>query len=708
MYKPARKRCLQPTVVALAVLGAWGPVWAEGSTASASVDFGFGLLSGDNADRALFGQYNGLRNKDAVGLLGFGYERRNVEAGTAVMFEGLNLLGEVRDLDFSWKKQGDWKFSADYAERVRYDPLDSSADGDLKVQRTQFGMAYQKVISPRLQFDVSLRSEDKEGSRLFGIGMNCPSTVAPDCGRTTGTEVGWAVLMRPEPIDANHSQVEARVSYVTGQLALSGGYYGSFYRNRYGSLDPNVPSSLNNALGTRLPLSAGLQDILNQPVALAPDNQAQQIDLTGSYAFAPKARLNFKLAYGTATQDQNFVGAGFNLAPAGVSNLGGRVDTTLAQVGLTASPLPKTTVRAKLRYNDRDDRTPLALYNVEGDNRYTNRRLPNTKTSALLEASYQFTNDYRGTFGADYEAIDRGTFTATSAVAGITALRQKTDETGLRAELRRRMSESFSGSIGLYSSRRDGSNWLRNNSGLGVTPEPDPNDPATGFATGIFMPTLADRQRDKVKLMANWLPMEELSLQLSAQTGRDRFDPPSAYGLRKAGMDNVSLDASYAYSLSWSFTGYLSYGNETLLQARPGAAVMSLDNTSTGVGLGVTGKISSSLQVGGSVSYIDDRSKYGQTLDATADGANTALLAATGGLPDIVFRQGISKLYARYVLNKQTDVQFDLTHQRSTWTDWGWAYGGTPFSYSDGTTVGQKELQSVTYIGLRYIYRWQP
>ena len=418
--------------------------------------------------------------------------------------------------------------------------------------------------------------------------------------------------------------------------------------------------------------------------------------------------MNFKLARGTATQTQNFAGAGFSLAPAGVTDLGGRVDTVLAQLGLSARPWAGTTLRAKLRYSDRDDRTPLANYNVEAGNVYTNRRLPYTKASGLLEASYQFSGDLRGTAGVDYEDIDRGSFTASSAVAGITALRQKTYETGLRAELRRRMNQDFSGSVGVHSSRRKGSNWLRNNSGLGVTPEPDPNDPATGLDSGVFMPTLADRQRDKLKLQAHWQPSDALSLQLGAQGGRDRFDTPSVYGLRKADMDQLNVDASYAYSLSWSFTGYLSYGHETLLQARPGAVVLALDNTSTTLGVGFNGKLSSALRVGGSFSYVDDRSRYDQTLDPLAGGGAAALLAATGGLPDIVLRQGVTRLFARYALDKQSDLQLDLVHQRSTWSDWAWAYNGVPFTYSDGTVVGPQARQRATFVGLRYIYRWQP
>ncbi|HEY2926061.1 MtrB/PioB family decaheme-associated outer membrane protein [Piscinibacter sp.] len=702
-----RKRNVRLTVLALALLAAFGAARAQSSTAEGSVDIGLGLTSGDSAERALFGQYNGLRTHGAVGLFGVEYSRRNDETGTSTRFAGVNLLGETRELDFRWKRQGDWTFSAAYGEQVRHDPNTASSGADLTIKRTNLGLGFSKIINPRLQFDVTLSSENKDGSRLFGIGMSCPSAVAPGCRGTTGTETGWALLMLPEPINANHSQVEARLSYAGEKLRLSAGYYGSFYRNAYGSLDPNVPASLNNPLGSPLPLSTGLQAILSQPIALPPDNQAHHLDVAGTYALTRTTQVNFKLGYAQALQHQDFAASGLTGAPAGVSDLGGRVDTTLAQLGISSRPMPKLSLLAKLRYEDRDDRTPIALYNVEGTSTYANRQLSSTKLRGQLQASYQFSSDYRGTLGAEHESIDRGVFTPTSAVAGISALRQKTDETTVRAELRRRMSENFSGSISLASSRRDGSNWLRDNSGLGVTEVADPSDPAAGFATAIFMPTLADRQRDTAKLLADWQASEKLSLQLSAQSGRDRFTTPSAYGMRRAGMDQVNFDATYAWSEAWSANGYVSYGTEALRQSRPGAAILSFDNTSTGVGLGFSGKPNARLTVGGGVSFINDRSVYAQALDASADAASAALLAATGGLPDIVFRQTTVKLFGRYELNKRSELQLDLVHQRSTWTDWAWVYNGVPFSYSDGTTINQQPRQRVTFLGLRYVYHWQ-
>ena len=707
MNRHSRRVHIRATAVASAVLVLIGAAQGQTSGVEASVSAGVGLVSGDRAERALFGQYNGLRTRGAVGLLGVDYTRRNEEAGTLVRFEGVNLLGDTRELDLRWKKQGDWKLSADYAERVRHDPNSASSGADLTIRRSQLGVGYAKVLSPRLLLDLSLSSENRKGARLFGIGMTCPSGVAPGCRGSTGIETGSALLMLAEPVDANHSQIEARLSYAGTKLRLSGGYHGSFYRNAYGSLSPNVPASLNNPLGNLLPLSAGLQSILNQPVALPPDNQAHQIDIAGNYAFTPTTHLNFKLAYAQALQQQDFAGAGLSGAPTGVAHLGGRVDTTLAQLSLSARPLRQLSLLAKLRFEDREDRTPIAPYNIEDTSTYTNRRLPSTKVRGQLLANVQFTSDYRGTLGAELETIDRGVFTASSAVAGISALRQKTEETTVRAELRRRMNEDFSGSIGVASSRRDGSNWLRDNSGLGVTEVADATDPATGFATAIFMPTLANRQRDKFKLQADWQASEQLALQLSAQSGRDKFNTPSEYGVRRSGMDQLNVDATFAWSDKWSFNGYLSYGNETLRQARPASAILAFANRSKGLGLGVVGKPMAKIELGANLSFIDDTSVYAQTLDPGADGASIALLAATGGLPDIVFRQATWKLFGRYELDKRSELRFDLVHQRSTWTDWSFGYNGVPFRYSDGTTLSQQPRQNVTFVGMRYVYRWQ-
>jgi MtrB/PioB family decaheme-associated outer membrane protein len=696
----------------------------QAATVTTTVSAGLGVLDGSSANRAQFGQYNGLRDANSVGLLGIEYSLRNPAKSAWVDFKGENLLLDTRELGLVWKNPGQWKLSADYRELVHTDPNTintgmlgvgtttpqviplpagpgSGSDFDLKTKRTGVGVGFVKQITRALQLDIDLKTEDKEGARLFGVGMNCPSPIAPGCGGTTGINTGWGTLLVPEPINSRHSQIEARLSYAQEKLRFNVGYYGSFYRNANTTLNPVVPGSLNNPLGSLLPLSTGLQSILNQPVALPPDNQAHQLDLSGSYDFTGTTRGTFKLGYAKATQNDDFAAAGLGGAPAGVANLGGEINTTLARLGITSRPMPKLSLLADLRYEDKDDQTPIHLYNIEGTSTYTNRNLPHHKTQGKLQASWQFSSDYRGTLGANYESIDRGIFTASSAASGISALRQKTEESGVSAELRRRMSEEASGAISVSSSRRDGSNWLRDNSGLGVT---EVTDPATGFLpTAIFMPSLADRQRDKVKLLADWQPSEKLTLQLSAEAGKDKYSAPSSYGLHNTRMNQFSLDWGYALSSAWNLNGYASRGMQTFDQSRPAGYVMAFENTNTGAGLGVTGKASDKLEIGGSVSYFDDKNVYAQTLDVFAGSDSAALLAATGGLPDVVFRQTALKLFGKYALSKNSALRFDLVHQRTRTNDWAWGNNGVSFAYSDATTVTQIPHQSATFIGITYV-----
>jgi MtrB/PioB family decaheme-associated outer membrane protein len=717
----------RPTLLALALCSALAPAAAQ--TLDAGVSFGLVGVSGDSASRALFGQYNGLRTgADVFGVLGVDLYRRDADSGIVTSVLGTNLLGDTRELGLHWKQQGLWKLAIEFQQGVRSDPntIRSALAGagtttpqvnvvapglgnelELKVKRTGLGVSLWRSITPTVLLEMSLKSEDKEGARLFGIGMNCPSPIAPGCRGTTGANVGWALLMLPEPIDANHTQFEARISHAGEQLRLSAGYYGSFYANRNSRLTAGVPGSLNNAVGELLPLNTGLQGILGLPLALAPDNQAHHFDLTASYALTPTTQARLKLSYAKALQNQDFAAAGFSDAPAGVANLGGRVDTTLVIAGITARPLPRLALHADVRLENRDDRTPIALYNVEDTDTYTNRQLPSHRKKAKLQANYQFANGVRGTLAADFEAIDRGVFTATSAVAGISALRQKTDETGLRADLRRTVSEDLSLSAGIEHQRRGGSNWLRDNSGLGVTEVSDPNDPASGLGpNAIYMPTLADRTRDKLRLRADWQPMEDLSLQFSTSGGRDRYDTPGTQGLQSSAMGQFSVDGSYALSDRWNFNGWLTHGRQQLHQSRPAGYILSFANTSDSLGLGFSGKPAGRFEFGGSLSATVDRNAYEQGLDASAPPESVALLAATGGLPDVVFRQATLRLFSKFAIDKQSAARLEFLHQRSFQNDWTWGAAGVPFAYSDGSTVWQQANQRVTMIGLSYTYRW--
>lgn len=682
------------TTLAFALMAAFAPVHAQTTVEEGSVSVGVGAIDGSRADRQLFGQYNGARTVNAVANLGIDYNLRKEETDTWVKLQGSNLLGDTRELNLVVRNPGEWKTIVNYGELVRYVPntvtTGTGSELELKTKRTSLGLGLTKRITPSMQFEMDLKTEKKEGSRLFGIGMTCSAFIPTPPSTPCGSN--WAVLMLPEPINSTHNQIDARLSYSFDKFRFNVGYYGSFYQNDKSTMLGSLDTTLN----------AGL--LLGKPLSLAPDNQAHQVDMSGSYDFTPTTRGTFKVAYATATQNADFPSELLSGAPPGVTNLGAQVNTTLAKLSLNSRPIPQLTLLADVRYENKDDQTPIAAYNTDSTKTYTNRDLPNLKEHAKLQASWQFSKDYRGTVGTDYEAIDRGTFTSSSAVfpGSVSALRQKTQETSFNADVRRKMAQNFSGSIGVSTSQRDGSNWLQPN--VVTTGVTEIANASTGLSsTAIFMPTLANRQRDKVKVFADWQPNADMTFQFSAEDGKDKFSAPTAYGLQDTRMNQYSIDWNYALNYAWALNGYVSQSLQTLNQLRPAGSLMAFENTTTSLNIGIAGKASSKVEVGASLTFSNDKSVYAQTLGGTASAYDAALLASTGGLPDIIYRQTVLKMYGKYALEKNSSLRLDLMVQQAAVSDWTWQ----GFTYSDGSTVRQNATQNVGYIGVTYTYQWQ-
>lgn len=696
------------TLVALAACAVCMAVQAQSAIIDGSVSVGAGTVSGNAADQALFNQYSGLRSGvRAGGLLGIDYSLRDPDANLWVDIKGSNLLGDNRELGFVGKNPGSLKITANYSELTRIDPnvLNTSllgagstlptlvspsilpgagTDTGLSTKRTAIGLGVTKIISPAFQLQFDVKSENKEGTRALSMGYGCAVASGVLCN-----------AMFPEPIHTMHSQVEARLSYAAQDLRVNVGYYGSFFRNSNRTLTPG---------------GLGAADFVQLGLALAPDNQAHQLDLSGNYDFSKTTRGTFQLGWSSATQNETFSSAGLigpvvtPGTPAILLNSpDAKVVTKLAKLGFSSRPSSQLSLLGDLRYEDRDDQTPLFNYNLVG----TNHNTPNKKVQGKLQASWQFDSDYRGTLGADHESIDRGTATTSSVFAGISALRQKTDETTLRAELRRRLADDVSGALSVSHARRDGSYWLQPNSGIGATGVSVVTDPASSFAAAsgaVFMPTLADRQRNKVKVSADWQANEQLGLQFNAEVGTDSYNSPSANGLHDTRMNQLSVDGAYALSDNWAANAYLSRSLQTLNQSRYAGTAMAFDNSNLGASVGITGKANSKVEVGASLAYVDDRSVYAQSPDASAPAGVAAQLAQSGGLPDTRYRQTALKMFAKYALEKKASVRVDLVHQRNRVEDWTWGYNNVPFTYSDGATMTQSPNQNVTYLGVVYAY----
>jgi hypothetical protein len=215
---------------------------------------------------------------------------------------------------------------------------------------------------------------------------------------------------------------------------------------------------------------------------------------------------------------------------------------------------------------------------------------------------------------------------------------------------------------------------------------------------------MADRDRTKVRFMLNWMATDALSVQFAVDLGRDDYNAPTQFALQESKFDLYTLDVNYALSDAWSINGYLSTGSQKLNQARPAGYILAFDDSSFNAGIGFNGKASERLQLGGTLSYISNVDKYAQTLGANAAPGSVQLLAVTGGLPDIVYRRTELRLFGTYAFSEKSSMKLDAAYQRLTYDDWGFAYGGTPFLYSDNSTVYLQPNQNVGYLGISYIY----
>ncbi len=807
--------CVGQTILAIAVLAAIGQARAqvadevkELTTPGSSVSVGLGHVSGDSKDRAQFGIFNGMREHSDYLLFDLDYITRDNATGTWTTVQGRNLGLDSRELRGGVQKQGDWKVFGEYNEITRHSPFTVNSgmvnagtttpvvvalstpgtgnDLDFKTERKGLSAGVEKWLSPNLKFEASFKNERKEGTRLWGRGYDCAAYV---CGSSTTTAPNQAnflknaILMIPEPFDSTIRQIEGKLNFHDEKLNLTAGYYGNFYTNSNGNITPVVPNSLyggNGALvgalfpavGNNIIAGGGtsLQNVLQLPMSLQPDNQAHQFYLDGNYAFTPTTRATFKYAYTHATQDKDFGSMGLAAgAPGGVSNLDGRVDSTAAQLGLTSRPIKDLSLLANVSYLRREDKTPNELYNVQGQAvvpattppSYTianqvgvpgavwnNNHVSNTNLNGKLEASYRLPYGLRATAGWDYKYVERlvPESRVEENLAGLGPLREKNDENGFRLELRRSMSETLNGSVGFSSSKRTGSDWtnlstldpttLPLNSALntylintycGGSPCYGQVLPAANIlglsANTPFPMSMADVQRDKWKVTLDWTAFERLNVQLTAEDGKDKnktdFDPVAGgKGWRDSGVSFYGIDVSYVLSDTWKLTGYASQGDQTNHINHSTGYVADLKNRSEAVGLALTGRASSKLQVGANYTYVNDVNKYGVAAATGTAGdrltgltvtqaSATNLAQAAVGVPDVTFRKSIFSVFGQYALDRKSDIRLDVTYFKAKYDDWVWGSAAAPFVYADNTTVTQQVDQAVTFIGVTYIYKFR-
>ncbi len=209
----------------------------------------------------------------------------------------------------------------------------------------------------------------------------------------------------PRFIDFETDRVDAGVQYAKDNLNVTLAWYGSFFTNKNQSLTWETPF-----LAT--------PDTSMMRMAREPDNEFQQISLSGTYRVAMwDTVLAFRAASGQGKQSEALLPYTINpglVTPAlPVASLDGKVETANYSFAVTSRPMDKLRVRFRYAYDERDNRTPVSDWSrvivdlINSGQAELNVPYSFDRGHASTSVEYAFSRNLRLTGGYDYRKVNR-------------------------------------------------------------------------------------------------------------------------------------------------------------------------------------------------------------------------------------------------------------------------------------------------------------
>jgi len=330
--------------------------------------------------------------------------------------------------------------------------VDAAANADLplfhdvglftKRRRLDAGAAFN--VNDHWGIDLNIRPEHKDGFKPIG-------TVS----RNTAADISAVI---PDRIDTNHNQATANLSFQGAKAYGQVGYYGSFFRNNVPFMSWQNWATVGGTVNT---------------MSSTPDNNFSQLNGSMGVNLSPKTKLVGSASYGRMTQNDAFLTD--TTAPVvPVRSLNGLVVNTMLSARLTSRPANGLTLAASYKFNDRDNRTSINIYQfadageqplpnadfvagpnnplgaVVAQNANANRPYSRRSNLATFDADYRIAKGQWVKGGYDYEQINRRCNDAWISCADAAVTREHT----ARAEWRATSGLLTTRVIYAYSARR--------------------------------------------------------------------------------------------------------------------------------------------------------------------------------------------------------------------------------------------------------------
>ncbi|MGB5585193.1 MAG: MtrB/PioB family decaheme-associated outer membrane protein, partial [Gammaproteobacteria bacterium] len=488
---------------------------------------------------------------------------------------------------------------------------------ELKTTRERIGAGASFIPKERWQFDVDASHETKKG-------VNSTGSVLGTGG--TGLIGNSAISFLPQPVDYETDKVNAKLFYTanSGQLELA--YHASLFNNANESLTWENPFAPTTSFGR---------------MSLAPDNEFHQVSLNAGYNMPYNSRLTGVLSTGRMTQNQDFLPYSVNSTTADLprSSLDGEAWLTTAQLKLSSVPMTRLRLNAELRYNERDNKTPVSTYNyviIDSGQTATAENTPYSYENSRfnLDANYRFNalTSLRG--GYKYNQMKREN-----------SHRAKTEENTLFAKWKVKPVSHVDVELYGEAGSRDGSDF--------VIP--------TGTNPALRKYNLADRDRTMVGAAVDYMATERLYLHARADYNKEDYKN-TVVGLTEATRPVVTLDFSYQVRDNISTYGYYTY--ETIESSQNGATVTVAATPGPGAPPSATA----------TPTGVNWQADFEDVFDTVGVGAAWSGLGRWDIGADIVYSQSTGKINTRDLISPGTESQYpdnntDLTSIK-LWTDY--------------------------------------
>ncbi len=587
--------------------------------------------------------------KQGVYELRFGWQEIPKFRGFDTQTPFLGVGSEYLTLPEDWVRANTTSGMTELANSLAIDPL--------KTQRKTFDLGLTAQFFDNWSYRVDFQRQEKKGTRSQGAGLFFSNA---------------SIL--PAPVDFTTNQFDMGLTWAGKRAQVNLGFIGSYFDNGNDSLTWDNPFRSKSELDTfRL--------------ALEPDNEYYQFNLSGAFAISPRVRLSGQAAMGEMSQNDAFIPYSINpdfsdlVLPR--TSLDGKVDTsTFNLVGkLSARLNSRLSFTARAKLNERDNKTPVETYTpVVTDLIVTSDRInrPYSYERQQYSADLRFraSRILRLSGGVRQDNMDR----TLQAV-------ETTEETTWWGEARVTAGYSSQLRFKLESSDRDNSDY---------NPLDDGGPIDHPLMRKFYM---ADRDRKRALIELDFAPLEAFGINLSFAHATSEYRE-SALGLQASEEQSYSINFNYAVGRKLNIYAFLSRDDidaDMLNAERTGAMPWRAETRDTikTAGLGVS-------------AHINEKSSIGLDLVSSDSKGDISVQTVAGEDPFDTLRTDLksAKLHFDHEINDHWGYKLYAEYEDYSARDWAIDGLGVD-GFNSVLTMGEQSPEyKVWYFRVQASYRF--